>query len=202
MVYVQFRTYGTRGRLAWIDHTTGPPRRGPVAATGPAGPTVAIFAAQPKPPPSCGRSRAGHAIQGRSILGPAGVLRYPSTSLLRATPAPHLLYSPQPQQICQTGKVPAYGTLPPTWVRLDITSIAIRHTVPKKMDIHLYTGTNGTAARRQREGGQRPPISPPGQAVRQAATALRKLTDGADVRNRTGPSEHRPSGAPPERSTA
>ena len=31
------------------------------------------------------RVAAGQGIQGRSILGPAGLLRYPSTSLLRAT---------------------------------------------------------------------------------------------------------------------
>ena len=39
-------------------------------------------------------------------------MRSPSTSLLRVTPAPSLLYRPRLWQICQTGKVPAYGTLP------------------------------------------------------------------------------------------
>ena len=58
------------------------------------------------------RVAAGQVIQGRSIHGPAGLLRSPSTSLLRATRLQHLLYSPPPRQIWQTGKVPAYGTLP------------------------------------------------------------------------------------------
>ena len=56
---------------------------------------------------------ASQTVRCRSNRGQAGVLRYPSTCLLRATPLHHLLYRPQPWQICRIGKVPAYGTLPP-----------------------------------------------------------------------------------------
>jgi hypothetical protein len=37
----------------------------------------------------------------------------PARPSFALTPAPPLLYRPQPRQISQTGKVPAYGTLPP-----------------------------------------------------------------------------------------
>jgi hypothetical protein len=43
---------------------------------------------------------------------PAGVLLDPSTSLLRYTALPRLLYRPPSGQISQTGKLYAYGTLP------------------------------------------------------------------------------------------
>src|SRR5207237_10179416 len=96
---------------------------GPSAATRPS-----------RPPGSGAHDPAGQVILGWSIHGPAGVLRFPSTSLLRATPAPHLLYRPQPQQICQTGKVPAYGTLPPVLLcvgtNVYFRTVRIRHTAP------------------------------------------------------------------------
>src|SRR6266702_6259031 len=110
MIYERFRTDETSAKLTWIDGASGPLRRGPATAMGPA---TDVAAGQSRPPTSGGHDPSGQVIQGRSFLGPAGVLRYPSTSLLRATPAPHLLYRPQPRQICQTGKVPAYRTLPP-----------------------------------------------------------------------------------------
>jgi hypothetical protein len=55
---------------------------------------------------------ARQTVRCRSNRGQAGVLRYPSTCLLRATPLHVLLYRPQPWQICKIGKVPAYGSLP------------------------------------------------------------------------------------------
>ncbi len=61
-------------KLTWMGRTTGPQRRGSVAGTGPGGQGDPLV-----------RVAAGQGIQGRSILGPAGLLRYPSTSLLRAT---------------------------------------------------------------------------------------------------------------------
>ena len=88
MVYERFRTDESSARLAWIGHSTGPRRRGPVAATelaGPSPPAMWFAAGQPQPPAACDHDRAEQVIQGRSILGPAGLLRYPSTSLLRAT---------------------------------------------------------------------------------------------------------------------
>ena len=94
MIYGRFRAGETSAALTpiRIDGASGPLRRGPATALSPSTKQV---------------------VKGRSILGPAGVLRYPSTSLLRATPAPNLLYRRQLRQICQTGKVSAYGTLPP-----------------------------------------------------------------------------------------
>ena len=56
-------------------------------------------------------TRVGLVLWSQSMSRPAKVLRYPGTCLLRATPAPHLLYRPQPWQICRIRKVPAYGTL-------------------------------------------------------------------------------------------
>src|ERR1700730_4813075 len=122
MVYERFRAGEAERRdKPGSAELRVPQRRGPVAATRSAGPTdpaVRVATEQPGSLPSGGHHPAGHVIQGRSILGPAGVLRYPSTSLLRATRLQPLLYSPQPQQICQIGKLPAYGTLPLTWARL------------------------------------------------------------------------------------
>ena len=51
-------------------------------------------------------------LQARGTREQAGAQRYTSTFLLRPTPPPRLLYRPRPRQICQTGKVLAYGTLP------------------------------------------------------------------------------------------
>jgi hypothetical protein len=65
----------------------------------------------------CGRgldpaaTSVGLAVRSQSMGRPAEVLRYPGTCLLSATPAPHLLYRPQPWQICRIRKVPAYRTL-------------------------------------------------------------------------------------------
>src|SRR4029077_1185472 len=70
MVSERFRAGETSARLTWTGRATGPQYRGPVAAARPAGPVVLV---------------AGQVIQGRSIHGPAGLLRYTSTSLLRAT---------------------------------------------------------------------------------------------------------------------
>jgi hypothetical protein len=53
----------------------------------------------------------GPVVWSQSVGRPAKVLRYPGTCLLSATPAPHLLYRPNPWQICRISKVPAYGTL-------------------------------------------------------------------------------------------
>ena len=88
MVSVRFRTDTTSAKLAWIGLTTGPQLRGPVAAmklTGLSFPAVRVATEQPRAPTTCGPDRARQVIQGRSILGPAGLLLYPSTSLLRAT---------------------------------------------------------------------------------------------------------------------
>jgi hypothetical protein len=109
MIYERFRAGETTAKPAWNDGASGPLRRGPATGLRLATDTTGRSC----PPSSGGHDPAEQVILGWSIHGPAGVLRFPSTSLLRATPAPHLLYRPQPRQICQTGKVPAYGTLPP-----------------------------------------------------------------------------------------
>ena len=101
MVSAQFRAGETSAKPSWIGRATGPLRRGQVRVT----------VSRPRPPASSGHDPAGHVIQGRSIIGPAGVLPYPSMSLLRATRLHNLLYRRQPQQIWQTGKVAAYGTV-------------------------------------------------------------------------------------------
>lgn len=53
----------------------------------------------------------GLGVRSQGMDRPAEVLRYSGTCLLSATPAPHLLYRPQPWQICQIRKVPAYRSL-------------------------------------------------------------------------------------------
>src|SRR5215468_8999897 len=75
MLSARFRAGETSARLTWTGRTRGPRRRGPVAATGPGGSVI--------------RVAAGQVIQGRSVLGSAGLLRSPSTSLLRATRLQH-----------------------------------------------------------------------------------------------------------------
>jgi hypothetical protein len=131
MIYGRFRAGETSATLAWIEGALGPRQRGPATATGPA---TDVAAGRSRPPAIGGRASARLVIQGRSILGPAGVLRYLSTSLLRATPAPHLLYRRQLRQICQTGKVSAYGTLPPAHLCVGKKSyyrtLKMRHPMP------------------------------------------------------------------------
>ena len=83
MIYGRFRAGETSAELTWIGGASGPLRRGPATASGPA---TNIATGRSRPPASGGRDPVAQVIQGRSILGPAGVLRYPSTSLLRATP--------------------------------------------------------------------------------------------------------------------
>src|SRR5215469_2997228 len=75
MISARFRAGETSARLTWTGRTTGSRRREPVAATGPEGPVI--------------RVAAGQVIQGRSVLGSAGLLRSPSTSLLSATRLHH-----------------------------------------------------------------------------------------------------------------
>src|SRR5260370_22836060 len=85
MVYERFRAGETSAGQAWMGRTTGPQRRRLVAVTKSADPAIRVAIELPRTPTGDSRDPAGHVIQGRSILGPAGVLRYPSTSLLRAT---------------------------------------------------------------------------------------------------------------------
>ena len=66
---------------------------------------------------------AGIALPARGTREQAGAQRYASTFLLRPTPPPRLLYRPRPRQICQTGKVLAYGTLPATRPGCHIVSV-------------------------------------------------------------------------------
>ena len=133
MIYGRFRAGETNAELTWMGGAPGPLRRGPAAATGPA---TSAAAGRSHPSASGGHALAAQIIPGRSLVGPAGVLRYPSTSLLRATPAPHLLYRPQPRQICQTGKVPAYGTLPQLLLCVGknayFQTMEMRHLVPQR----------------------------------------------------------------------
>jgi hypothetical protein len=85
-------------------------------------------------------------VQSRSMARPAGLLRYPGTCLLSATPAPHLLYRPQPWQICRIGKVPAYGTLPRTRVRPPISGHLLPpRRPPKELDTKAQTGINSAS---------------------------------------------------------
>jgi hypothetical protein len=83
MIYGRFRAGETSAELTWIGGASGPLQRGPATAAGPA---TGIATGRSRPPASGGRDLVGQVIRSRSILGPAGVLRYPSTSLLRATP--------------------------------------------------------------------------------------------------------------------
>jgi hypothetical protein len=137
MIYGRFRAGEASAELARIriDGAWGPLRRGPATAMSP--PTGTL---------------TGPGVQGRSILGPAGILRYPSTFLLRATPAPHLLYRPQQRQICQTGNLPAYGTLPAVHLcvgkKAYLQARKIRHLAPQRQE------------RRRNPGVPEPAISP------------------------------------------
>ena len=83
MIYGRFRAGETNAELTWMGGAPGPLRRGPAAVTGPA---TSAAAGWSHPSASGGHALAAQIIPGRSLLGPAGVLRYPSTSLLRATP--------------------------------------------------------------------------------------------------------------------
>ena len=72
-----------------------------------------------------------------------------------------LLYSPQPRQICQMVKVPAYGTLPPAPARIPVCGHFLLSHCPRKFrHLPLYSpkqrsGENGSG--RSREGGRRRP---------------------------------------------
>ena len=72
MVSARFRADETSAKLTWMGLTADTRRQRPAAAV--------RLAAR-----SGVRVAAGHIIQDRSVLGSAGLLRSPSTSLLRAT---------------------------------------------------------------------------------------------------------------------
>jgi hypothetical protein len=74
-----------------------------------------------------GHHRAGQVIQGRSILGPAGVLRYP-TALNRGRSA-----KPARSLVTELFRPPRPGDT--------LTFIATCHTVPRKLDIEAYSAT-------------------------------------------------------------
>lgn len=181
MVYERFRAAGTS--------------RGPQPGTAGRGNAGQGTTAQPlgPPPPSMGRPdgvagrslaerrqslnqggrgssqlavRGWTSLLGQDTCGQAGAERYPSTFLLRATPPPRLLYRPQPQQICQIGKVLAYGTLPasgPSSPRMPIRAASTVVGVNK--DIRPYLG-----ARAAERGAACSPAAPaPRMAVRTSA---------------------------------
>jgi len=203
MVSERFRADETNAKLTRIGRTAGPRRREPADATRPAGlvdPAVRVAAEQPRPPASGGHDPAGRVIRGWSILGPAGVLRYPSTSLLRATPAPHLLYRRPPRQICRIGKVPAYRTLPAVHRsrHISVYSPLSHHS---RETGHLPVNRHQPRSRmrglgRLGETGQRPPISPREPAAPAIGTALREVTEGTDARYaQTGAAANRSAAA-------
>jgi hypothetical protein len=79
MIYERFRAGETTAKPAWNNGASGPLRRGPATGTSPA---TDATARRSCPPVSGGHDPTVQVILGWSIPGPAGVLRYPSTSLL------------------------------------------------------------------------------------------------------------------------
>lgn len=83
MIYGRFRAGETSAELTWMGGT-------PVRYDGDQQPPRAQRPAPPRDDHICPRAAAmpsqRRSSRGWSLLGPAGVLRYPSTSLLRATP--------------------------------------------------------------------------------------------------------------------
>src|SRR6266849_8440482 len=115
-----------------------------------------------EPPGSGGHDPVGQVIQGWSILGPAGVLRYPSTSLLRATPAPHPVIQPSTAADLPNGQGPCLRNssartgphsrmwpFPPVTLSPEIPTLASIQSETAQRRERLGTG---------REGGRRPPI--------------------------------------------
>ena len=158
MVCEQFRLDETSARLAWIGRTTGPQLRGPVAAmklTGLSFPAVRGAAEQPHTPTTCGPDRARQVIQGRSILGPAGLLLYPSTSLLLATRLPTCYTALNHGRSAKPARSLLTELFLPLAPGFTLTSIATCHTGPRKLDICLYIGRNSASARRSRNVTER-----------------------------------------------
>jgi hypothetical protein len=77
MIYERFRAGETTAKPAWNDGASGPLRRGPATGTCPA---TSATAGRSRPLASGGHDPAEQVTLGWSIHGPAGVLRYPSTS--------------------------------------------------------------------------------------------------------------------------
>jgi hypothetical protein len=102
-----------------------------------------------------GHHRAGQVIQGRSILGPAGVLRYPSTSLLLATRLPTCYTALNHGRSAKPARSLLTALFLPLGPGFTLTSIAACHTGPRKLDICLHIGRNGASARRSRDVTER-----------------------------------------------
>jgi hypothetical protein len=88
-----------------------------------------------------GHHRAGQVIQGRSILGPAGVLRYPSRSLLRAIRLHTFCTTLNRGRSAKPARSLVTELFRPPRPGDTLTFIATCHTVPRKLDIEAYSAT-------------------------------------------------------------
>lgn len=179
MVSARFRPGKTSARLTWMGRATGP--------AGPVGPAIRVAARPTEPPGSGGHDPTGQVFQGWSILGPAGVLRYPSTSLLRATPAPHPVIQPSTtadlpngQGPClrnssaRTGPVSCKCLFPPVTLFPEIPTFAYIRSETAQQKEWLGTRHPGRPAAAQTSpGGAAPAMDPP----------VRKVTEDTDVPN-------------------
>lgn len=154
MVSARFRAGKTSARLTWMGRATGP--------AGPAGLAIRVAAIPMEPPGSGGHDLTGQVIQGWSILGSAGVLRYPSTSLLRATPAPHPVIQPSTAADLPNGQGPCLRNSSPAPARLPVRDYFLLSHCSRKFrhspicSPKQHSGENGSG--RGRKGGRRPPI--------------------------------------------
>lgn len=179
MVSARFRPGKTNARLTWTGRATGP--------AGPVGPAIRVAARPTEPPGSGGHDPAGQVFQGWSILGPAGVLRYPSTSLLRATPAPHPVIQPSTAADLPNGQGPCLRNssartglasrswlFPPVTLFPEIPTFAYIHSETAQRRERLGTGQGGRqAAAHTSSGGAVPAMDPP----------IRKVTEVTNVPN-------------------
>lgn len=179
MVSARFRAGKTSARLTWMGRATGP--------AGPAGPAIRVAARPMEPPGSGGHDLTGQVIQGWSILGSAGVLRYPSTSLLRATPAPHPVIQPSTTADLPNGQGPCLRnssarTAPasrswlfsPVTLFPEIPTFAYMQSETAQLRERLGTGQEGRPeATYTGLGGAAPAMDPP----------VRKVTEVTNVPN-------------------
>jgi hypothetical protein len=173
MVSARFRVGKKSARLTWMGRAMGP--------AGPAGPAIRVAARPMEPLGSGCHDPTGQVIQGWSILGSAGVLRYPSTSLLRATPAPHPVIQPSTaadlpngqgprlrNSSARTGRAPRLWLFPPVTLFPEIPTFAYIQSETAQRRERLGTGQERRPkAACTGPGGAAPAMDPPLSKVTQ-----------------------------------
>ena len=141
MIYERFRAGETTAKPAWNDSAS-------VRYDGNRRPAYAQRSSSSRDdrvrPSAAAMTRRSRSSWAGASIGQQECCDIPARPSFALTPAPHLLYRPQPQQICQTGNVPAYGTLPPVHLCVGTNAYfqpeKFRHSPLNRQEPRIHSG--------------------------------------------------------------